>query len=134
MPGGSRQVKPPPRAPRAMVWIVLAAAAVAISLVGLLATGIIVGHTGAWPTPPSDFWVRFGAASLLTIASVSLRSLRFIFLLRRSEIRIPIRDAYIGYFSGLSLLVVPLLIGEITARAAVLQRRGRVPVTTTATV
>lgn len=117
-----------------MVWIVLAAAALAIILVGLLATGIIVGHTGSWPPPPSGFWTRFVGAAALTLLSVSIRSLRFIFLLRRAETRIPIRDAYIGYFAGLSLLVVPFLIGEIAVRATVLQMRGRVPVTTTATV
>src|SRR6478735_4239324 len=134
MAGADRQLKTPARAPRAMVWIVFAAAGVAIILIGLLATGVIVGNTGRWPRPPAGFWFRLAAAAALTIVSVSIRSLRFIFLLRRAETRIPIRDAYIGYFSGLALLVVPLLIGEITLRAAILRMRGRVPVATTALV
>ena len=58
-------------------------------------------------------------ACVLTVASLSLRSLRWIFLLRRAETRIPIRDAYIGYFAGLSLLFAPLLLGEIAVRACV---------------
>ena len=72
--------------------------------------------------------------SALTVASISLRSLRWIFLLRRAETRIPIRDAYIGYFSGLSLLFAPLLAGEIAVRAWVNRKRGQVPVHTTIVV
>ena len=73
------------------------------------------------------FWVGLAAAAALTIVSLMLRSLRWIFLLRRAETRIPIRDAYIGYFAGLSLLLAPFLLGEIAVRAAVLRARGRVP-------
>ncbi|MFN7984428.1 MAG: lysylphosphatidylglycerol synthase domain-containing protein [Vicinamibacterales bacterium] len=73
-------------------------------------------------------------ASALAAASVSLRSLRWIFLLRRAEIRIPIRDAYIGYLSGFSLLFTPLLAGEIAVRALADRSRGNVPVHTTMVV
>lgn len=122
------------RPPRAMVWVVLLASAAAVAGVGLLATLLLFGRVGAWPAPPAAFWPRLFAACALTLASLSLRSLRWIFLLRRSETRIPIRDAYIGYFAGLSLLVAPLLLGEIAVRAWILRARGRAPVATTAIV
>ena len=40
------------------------------------------------------------------------------------ETRIPIRDAYIGYFAGLSLLFAPFLLGEIAVRARDPSRRA----------
>ena len=52
-------------------------------------------------------WFALAAASGLTLVSLGLRAMRWIFLLRRSETIIPIRDAYIGYFAGLSLLLAP---------------------------
>jgi ubiquinone/menaquinone biosynthesis C-methylase UbiE len=116
-----------------MAWVVLVASAAAVALTGIAATTIILGSLSG-PAPPAGLWVRFLAAGALTVASLSLRSLRWVFLLRRAEIRIPIRDAYIGYFSGLSLLFTPLLIGEIAVRAAVLRARGKVPVSATVVV
>ena len=117
-----------------MVWVLLLASASAVLIVGLLATLVLFGRVGSLPRPPWTFWPRLLALCVLTIVSLSLRSLRWIFLLRRSETRIPIRDAYIGYFAGLSLLFAPLLLGEIAIRAAILRARGRVPVLTTAVV
>ena len=106
------------RPPRAMAWVVLMAAAVAVLAVGAVATAVVFGRLDTYPEPPNGrFWGALVGASLLTVASVSLRSLRWIFLLRRAETRIPIRDAYIGYFAGLSLLFTPLLAGEIAVRA-----------------
>ena len=117
-----------------MVWVLLLASASAVLIVGLLATLVLFGRVGSLPRPPWTFWPRLLALCVLTIVSLSLRSLRWIFLLRRSETRIPIRDAYIGYFAGLSLLFAPLLLGEIAIRAAILRARGRVPVLATAVV
>src|SRR3954466_524408 len=123
------------RPPRAMAWIVLMAAAVAVLAVGAVATAVVFGRLDTYPEPPNGrFWGALVGASLLTVASVSLRSLRWIFLLRRAETRIPIRDAYIGYFAGLSLLFTPLLAGEIAVRAWVNRTRGQVPVHTTIVV
>ncbi len=116
-----------------MAWVVLVASAAAVALTGVVATAIIFGSLSG-PAPPSTLWFRFLIAGVLTIASLGLRSLRWVFLLRRAEIRIPIRDAYIGYFAGLSLLFTPLLLGEIAARAAILRVRGKVPVPTTLVV
>ena len=70
----------------------------------------------------------------MTIISLMLRSLRWAFLLCRAQVRIPIRDAYIGYFAGLSLLLTPFLLGEITVRAAVHRARGGVPIATTVVI
>jgi len=123
------------RPPRAMAWVVLMAAAVAVLAVGAVATAVVFGRLDTYPEPPNGrFWGALVGASLLTVGSVSLRSLRWIFLLRRAETRIPIRDAYIGYFAGLSLLFTPLLAGEIAVRAWVNRARGNVPVHTTIVV
>jgi ubiquinone/menaquinone biosynthesis C-methylase UbiE/uncharacterized membrane protein YbhN (UPF0104 family) len=118
-----------------MAWVVLLASAAAVAAIGLLATVIVLTRAEALPASiTAGTWLAFVAASFLTIVSLGLRSLRWIFLLRRAETRIPIRDAYIGYFAGLSLLLVPLLAGEIAVRAFVLRRRGGVPVATTVLV
>jgi ubiquinone/menaquinone biosynthesis C-methylase UbiE/uncharacterized membrane protein YbhN (UPF0104 family) len=123
------------RPPRAMAWVVLMAAAAAVLAVGIAATVLLFGNLAAYPVPSgAGFWLALLWASVLTVVSISLRSLRWIFLLRRAETRIPIRDAYIGYFSGLSLLFAPLLTGEIAVRAWVNRKRGRVPVHTTIVV
>jgi ubiquinone/menaquinone biosynthesis C-methylase UbiE/uncharacterized membrane protein YbhN (UPF0104 family) len=123
------------RPPRAMAWVLLLASAAAVLLTGLFGTAIILGGLAGWPAQIGPgFWIRMLAASGLTVASLALRSLRWVFLLRRAETRIPIRDAYIGYFAGLSLLLAPFLLGEIAVRALVLRARGRVPVATTVIV
>jgi 2-polyprenyl-3-methyl-5-hydroxy-6-metoxy-1,4-benzoquinol methylase/uncharacterized membrane protein YbhN (UPF0104 family) len=117
-----------------MAWVVVLASAGAVVVVGAVATGLVFSHLGSWPTPPWTFWLRLLGACVLTVASLSLRSLRWIFLLRRADTRIPIRDAYIGYFAGLSLLFAPFLVGEIAVRAVVNRTRGHVPMLTTAIV
>lgn len=118
-----------------MASVLLLASAAAVLLIGLAATGLILGNLTTWPARLGPgFWVRLLAASGLTVISLGLRSLRWVFLLRRAETRIPIRDAYIGYFAGLSLLFTPFLLGEIAVRAVVLRVRGRVPVATTVVV
>jgi len=120
--------------PRAMVWVVLLAMSGAVVVVGAVATFLVFARLGSTPLAPWSFWGRLLGACILTVASLSLRSVRWIFLLRRAETRIPIRDAYIGYFAGLSLLFTPFLLGEIAVRAYVNRARGRVPVLTTAVV
>lgn len=122
------------RPPRAMAWVVLMAAAAAVLAVGLTATALLVGDLTSYPKPGRQFWLALIGACLLTVCSIGLRSLRWIFLVRRADTRIPIRDAYIGYFSGLSLLFAPLLAGEIAVRAWVNRARGGVPVHTTMVV
>jgi ubiquinone/menaquinone biosynthesis C-methylase UbiE/uncharacterized membrane protein YbhN (UPF0104 family) len=118
-----------------MAWVVLVASAAAVALTGVAATTIILGSIGgAAPAVGRACWLRFLAACALTVLSLGIRSLRWVFLLRRADVRVPIRDAYIGYFAGLSLLLAPLLIGEIAVRAVVLRTRGGVPVATTAIV
>jgi 2-polyprenyl-3-methyl-5-hydroxy-6-metoxy-1,4-benzoquinol methylase/uncharacterized membrane protein YbhN (UPF0104 family) len=118
-----------------MAWVLLLASAAAVLLTGLVGTALIFGSlTRSQAQIGPGFWIRLLAACGLTLASLGLRSLRWVFLLRRAETRIPIRDAYIGYFAGLSLLFAPFLLGEIAVRAFVLRARGRVPVTTTVVV
>ncbi len=121
--------------PKRIVWLLLLASAGGVLLTGLLGTLLVFGQVGgSIDSLPAVFWGRIAVASILTIASLMLRSLRWIFLLRRANTRIPIRDAYIGYFSGLSLLFAPFLFGEIAIRAVVQRRRGGVPVATTVLV
>mgnify|MGYP003346623135 CR=1 FL=1 len=116
-----------------MAWVVLALSAMAVLAVGLTATAIVLSSLGAsLGTPAPAFWLTLAGACVLTVASLGLRSLRWIFLLRRAETRIPIRDAYIGYLAGFSLLLAPLFLGEIVVRAWVLRRRGGVPTGVTA--
>ena len=118
-----------------MAWVLLLASAAAVLLTGLFGTALILGGLTRWPAQIGPgFWVRLLAACGLTVASLALRSLRWAFLLRRADTRIPIRDAYIGYFAGLSLLLAPFLLGEIAVRALVLRARGHVPVATTVIV
>jgi len=118
-----------------MAWVLLAASAAAILVVGLIATILILGNfTGSFGPIRPAFWPALAGAGVLTVVSVTVRSLRWIFLLRRAGSRIPIRDAYIGYFAGLSLLLTPFLLGEIAVRAFVLRTRARVPVATTVVV
>jgi SAM-dependent methyltransferase/uncharacterized membrane protein YbhN (UPF0104 family) len=121
--------------PKRIVWLLLAASAGGVLLTGILGTILIFGQTGgSIRSLSAGLWGRIAVASLVTIASLMLRSLRWIFLLRRASTRIPIRDAYIGYFAGLSLLFAPFLVGEIAVRAIVQRQRGRVPVATTVLV
>jgi ubiquinone/menaquinone biosynthesis C-methylase UbiE/uncharacterized membrane protein YbhN (UPF0104 family) len=115
-----------------MAWVVLLASASAVALIGLLATVLVLARLDRPPAAIGPaLTTAFLLASGLTIGSLGLRSLRWIFLLRRAGTRIPIRDAYIGYFAGLSFLLAPFLLGEIAVRASVLRARGHVPVATT---
>lgn len=122
------------RPPRAVAWVVLLASAAAVLVAGFVTTVIIFTRLGATPAPGLSFWIGFVLASVFTVVSISLRSLRWIYLLRRADARIPIRDAYIGYLSGLSLLFTPLFVGESAVRAFIQRARGRVPVATTLVV
>ena len=118
-----------------MAWVVMTASAAAILLVGVVATVLILGDFAGTLQPIGPaFWASLAAACVLTVVSLTIRSLRWIFLLRRAGTRIPIRDAYIGYFAGLSLLLTPFLLGEIAVRALVHRTRARVPVATTVVV
>ena len=121
--------------PKPIVWLLLLASAAGVLLAGIFGTVLILGQLGgSLASLPAGFWGRLLVAAILTIVSLMLRSLRWIFLLRRAQTRIPIRDAYIGYFSGLSLLLAPFLFGEIAVRAFVQRQRARVPVATTVIV
>lgn len=116
------------RPPRAMAWVLLSASAIAVVAIGAVATALI--FTRLVPESvvvPGSFWPRLLVASTLTLAGLGLRTLRWIFFLRRAEVRVPIRDAYIGYLSGFALLLAPLFLGEMVARAWVLRRRSGVP-------
>jgi SAM-dependent methyltransferase/uncharacterized membrane protein YbhN (UPF0104 family) len=127
-PGLSGRAK---RGQRRIAWVLLLASAAAVLVTGLIGTALVLGQFEGGPGALSPgFWLRLAVAAALTILSLMLRSLRWIFLLRRAHVRIPIRDAYIGYFAGLSLLLTPFLLGEIAVRAAVHRARGRVPTAT----
>jgi ubiquinone/menaquinone biosynthesis C-methylase UbiE len=130
---GKHGSRSPFRPPRAVAFTILVASAGAVALAGVAGTLIILATRNVQPAAaPPAFWPAFAGACALSIGSIGIRALRWVFLMRRSNIRIPIRDAMIGYFSGLSLLFVPLLVGEIATRAYV--QRARAHVTPTATV
>src|SRR5262245_10973540 len=120
--------------PRAWAWVMLVASAVSVLVAGALGTALILAHTPRWPAIDAGFFFWFIAACGLTIVSLGLRALRWVFLLRRAGVRIPIRDATIGYCSGLTLLVTPMLLGETAVRAIVHKARNDVPVSITCIV
>ena len=120
---------------RRIAWVLLLASAAAVLVTGLFGTVLVLSQLGGGPGAWSPaFLLRLMMAAALTIVSLMLRSLRWIFLLRRAHVRIPIRDAYIGYFAGLGLLLTPLLLGEIALRVLVHRARGRVPAATVVVV
>jgi 2-polyprenyl-3-methyl-5-hydroxy-6-metoxy-1,4-benzoquinol methylase len=119
------------RPPRTVALIILIASAAAVALAGAVGTIAILTAPGVHAALPARFWAAFAAACALSIGNVSVRALRWIFLMRRSNVRVPIRDATISYFSGLTLLFVPLLLGEMTVRAWVQRVRSGVTPTTT---
>src|SRR5262245_25859601 len=120
--------------PRPLAWLALVASAVAMLAIGAVATVAIL--RGVRPRPaslPITFWLALAAGALATCASLGLRAVRWMYLLRRTGVRVPLRDACIGYLSGLSLLFVPLLVGEVVVRAAIHKSRAGVPLATTVT-
>jgi 2-polyprenyl-3-methyl-5-hydroxy-6-metoxy-1,4-benzoquinol methylase len=131
------ETEPPPavmaRPPRPVAWVLLSSSAAAVLLVGLTTTVLVLSKL-APSAVGAGFWSALAAASGLTIASLGLRALRWVFLLRRADTRIPIRDAYIGYLSGLTLLLAPFLLGEVAIRAFVHRSRVGVPAARTAVV
>jgi len=121
--------------PRPVVWLVLVASALAMVVVGVVATFVVLSRA---ELPLSSIPPAFGAAAtfglVATGANVAIRTYRWMFLLRRTGARVPLRDACIGYLAGLSLLFVPLLVGEIVVRAAVQKSRAAVPLVSSSVV
>jgi 2-polyprenyl-3-methyl-5-hydroxy-6-metoxy-1,4-benzoquinol methylase len=123
------------RPPRSIAWVLLTASSAAVLLTGLVATALVLASRLSLSAPmPAAFWPGLLAACILTAIGLGVRSLRWVFLLRRAGTRIPIGDAYIGYLAGFSLLLAPLLLGELAVRAYILNVRGGVPPATTALV
>ncbi len=122
-------------APRPIARLILIAFAVASVAVGVAATVVILSTVRPRTTPiPLTFWAAVGLGALVTCASLGLRTIRWVFLLRRTHVRVPLGDACIGYLSGFSLLFVPLLVGETVVRASVQRSRAGVPFATTTVV
>ena len=120
-------------APLAWAWGMLIGSACAVLAAGSIGTALLVTRAGQTAIPTAFFAWLAGACGL-TIAGLAIRTFRWAFLLRRAGVRIPIRDATIGYCSGLSLLFAPLLTGEATVRAIVHAGRNGIPATTTCVV
>jgi ubiquinone/menaquinone biosynthesis C-methylase UbiE/uncharacterized membrane protein YbhN (UPF0104 family) len=121
--------------PRSVLWLVLVASAVAMLAIGIVTTAVILGRVEPrLSSVPAAFGGAVAVGLAATMTSLAIRTLRWMFLLRRTSVRIPLRDACIGYLSGLSLLFVPLFVGEIVVRAAVQKSRAGVPVAVTAIV
>jgi 2-polyprenyl-3-methyl-5-hydroxy-6-metoxy-1,4-benzoquinol methylase len=117
-------------APRPIAGLVLVACAAASIAVGIATTVAVLGGVQPRTTPiPPAFWPAVAAGAFATCVSLGLRTVRWIFLLRRTNVRVPLNDASIGYLSGFSLLFVPLLVGETVVRAAIHRARAGVPAT-----
>src|SRR5262245_66556219 len=91
------------RPPRAMIWVVLLAMSGAVVVVGVVATILVFARLGSTPLAPRAFWLRLLAACALTVVSLAIRSVRWIFLLGRAETRIAIRYDCLGTFASVSL-------------------------------
>jgi ubiquinone/menaquinone biosynthesis C-methylase UbiE/uncharacterized membrane protein YbhN (UPF0104 family) len=120
---------------RPVLWLVLVANAVAMLAVGLVATAFILTRTDLrLAAVPAAFGAAVAFGLIATGVSLAIRTFRWMFLLRRTGARVPLRDACIGYLAGFSLLFVPLLVGEIVVRAAVHKSRASVPLVSTSVV
>ncbi len=121
--------------PRPLLWLALAASAVAMLAVGAVTTAVILARADPeLSSVPPAFGAAMAISLAATTASLAVRTVRWMFLLRRAGVREPLRDACIAYLSGFSLLLVPLLIGEIVTRAAVQRSRAGVAPATTCSV
>jgi len=110
--------------PRPFVFFVLGASGLALLAAGVVATAhLLFQMTVPWETIPRRHGLALAAALGLTLLTLALRSLRWVFLLRRTQTYVPLRDSIVIYLSGFSLLVLPLLAGETLARAAVARQR-----------
>ncbi len=114
----------PASAPRPLVFLVLAASGVAAVVAGAVATLHLFWQVDVpWRAIPRAHWLGLGVAIGLTLASLGLRGLRWVFLLRRAQVYVPLRDSVVAYLGGLSLLLVPLLGGEVLVRGLVARQR-----------
>jgi SAM-dependent methyltransferase len=110
--------------PRPLVLLVLAAAGLAALAVGGVATAHLLWQvTVPLDGIPLGHWVAMAAALCLTLASLGVRSLRWVFCLRRTQTYVPLRDSIVIYLAGLSLVFVPFLAGETLLRAIVARER-----------
>src|SRR5262245_40785795 len=130
----AREAVPLRAAPRPIARLILVACAAASMAAGLVTSVVILGAVGPRATPaPLAFWAAVGLGALVMCASLGIRTVRWVFLLRRTHARVPLRDTCIAYLSGFSLLFVALL-GETVVRASVHKSRAGVPLTTTTVV
>jgi hypothetical protein len=84
--------------PRPIAWLLLVASAAGVLAVGLVTTVVILSGLQPRATPiPAAFWAAVAFGALVTCASLGTRTVRWIFLLRRTHTRIPLRDACIRY-------------------------------------
>jgi 2-polyprenyl-3-methyl-5-hydroxy-6-metoxy-1,4-benzoquinol methylase/uncharacterized membrane protein YbhN (UPF0104 family) len=131
----ANQAVPPRAVPRPTLWLVLIAGAIAMLAIGLVTSAVILGRANPdLSAVPAALGGAVAIGLAATGASLAMRTFRWMFLLRRTGVRIPLRDACIGYLSGLSLLFVPFLVGEIGVRAAVQKSRAAVPLVITSAV
>jgi len=122
-------------APRPIASLALVACAAASIAVGVVTTVAVLSGVQPRTAPiPVAFWAAVAAGALVTCVSLGLRTIRWLFLLRRTNVRVPLNDACIGYVAGFSLLFVPLLVGETVVRAAIHKSRAGVPPSIVVTV
>lgn len=114
--------------PRPLAFLVLAAAGLAAVVAGAIATThLLLQVTVPWRDIPRAHWLAVVATILLSLVSLGIRSLRWVFLLRRTQTYVPLRDSLIIYLAGLSLVFVPFLAGETFLRALIARQRRVAP-------
>jgi ubiquinone/menaquinone biosynthesis C-methylase UbiE len=120
---------------RPFATLVVGAFAVATLTVGIVTTAVVLAGAGPRTLPAGGaLWLALALGAAATYANLSVRAVRWWFLLRRANPPIRLQDAYIAYLAGFGLLFVPFLVGEITVRARILRSRAMVPMGATAIV
>lgn len=119
----------PIRKPCSMIGVLLRSRLLTILIASTAALGISVsafwfGNTGADYARAhlSTLLLALCAAAGLTTANLVVRWLRWHFLVRRMDVRVPTREGVRLYFATLPAIVTPFYIGELI-RAQLLQAR-----------
>ena len=112
-----------PRRPDTTAFLLLLAAAV---LIGAVSTSIWIGAAGMGLSPialmSAEAFAALGICLALTSINLTLRWLRWHFLIRRFTRRIATRDSLIVYLATLPAIVTPFFVGELV-RVMILRRR-----------
>ncbi len=108
------------------IFILLFIFGFSILLIGIIKSAFIFRNISI----PESSFIKVSFYGILTLILMSfhlfLRFIKWHHLLRNNQILIPVRTSMLGFFSGLSLIFIPLFIGETYLRSYIISRRERV--------